>query len=56
MFPKNTIERAFELARGGECRSINDIRQQLKIEGCANYDAHLSGLSIKRQLVALMKQ
>ncbi len=52
----NTVARAFELARGGACRNVDDIRRQLKHEGYVNYEAHLSGLSIRKQLVALMRQ
>lgn len=52
---QGTISRAFELARGGQCRTIEDIRQQLKREGYSGYNEHLSGLSIKKQLSGLMK-
>ena len=56
MAEQDTIVRAFALARGGSCRNMNDIRRELKIEGCGNVDAHLTGLGIKKQLMALMKQ
>ena len=45
-----TIERAFQLARGGACRSIADIRSQLSAEGYDGVHSHLDGMSIKRQL------
>ncbi len=50
-----TVERAFELAREGACHNVGDIRQQLKIEGYSSYEEHLAGVSIKKQLLALMK-
>jgi hypothetical protein len=47
-----TIERAFELARGGSCRTIDDIRQQLTREKFEAVQSHLSGQSIAKQLRA----
>jgi len=49
-----TIERAFQLAREGACRSVGDIRDQLTIEGYDRVLEHLSGMSIKRQLNAAL--
>lgn len=46
----NTIERAFVLASTGTCRSVTDIRTQLKRERYEAVDAHLSGSMIQRQL------
>jgi hypothetical protein len=37
---KTTVERAFELARGGECHNMADIRQALANE---NYASAASG-------------
>lgn len=51
-----TVVRAFELARAGTCRSIEDIRRALRLEGYSLVEQHLVGASIKKQLVALMKQ
>ena len=45
-----TLERAFALARSGSCATVNDIRQQLRVERFDQVDAHLSGASIARQL------
>ena len=56
MSQTNTVVRAFELARSDSCRTVDDIRQQLKREGCANCEAHLSGASIRKQLVSLLNQ
>jgi hypothetical protein len=49
-----TIERAFQLAREGACRSVGDIRDQLTSEGYDRVLEHLSGMSIKRQLNAAL--
>lgn len=46
----NTIERAFVLASAGECRTVTDIRSQLKRERFDSVDAHLSGGVIQKQL------
>ena len=49
------IERAFELARAGSCRSVNDVRQALRREGYEGVHAHLHGTTINRQITALIK-
>jgi hypothetical protein len=50
MQDQTTIERAFELARSGDCDSVNQIRQKLKAERFDQVDAHLAGPAIARQL------
>lgn len=49
----STIERAFELARSGDCRSVLEIRQRLKAERHPLVDEHLTGHSIRRELAKL---
>lgn len=51
MSNKTTVERAFELAREGQCRSVDDIRRQLKAERFDAVEGHLSGGTLRRQLV-----
>lgn len=51
----NTVERAFELARSGTCKTILEIRSQLKRERYGSVDSHLEGPVLRRQLTALMK-
>jgi hypothetical protein len=51
---QTTLERAFILAQTGSCRSVSDIRSQLKREQRESVDAHLAGMSIQRQLKNLM--
>jgi len=46
----STIERAFELARAGSCRTIEEIVRQLRQEQMDQVDAHLGGSSIRKEL------
>ena len=52
----HTLERAFELAKAGECASIDDIRRRLKAEQYSQVDAHLAGSAVRRQLLELCKE
>jgi hypothetical protein len=54
MTGENPIERAFELARSGECQDMRELEQKLKREGFTNVLSHLSGPSIRRQINDLM--
>jgi hypothetical protein len=54
-FPPTTVERAFDLARSGECRTIEDIRRRLKTERFSDVDQNLHSPSLKKQLQELMK-
>ena len=47
------MERAFALAEGGACESLNAIRKQLKAEGYAEA-GQLSGRSIRHQLMRII--
>ena len=49
-----TLERAFELARSGECDSVNGLRQRLRRGGYDAVHLHLHGAAINKQLVDLM--
>ncbi|MFG6284291.1 hypothetical protein [Sphingomonas sp. S6] len=46
----SVIQRAFQLAIGGGCHSVADIRRKLSAEGYESVGAHLHGASIQRQL------
>ena len=52
MNEKSTLERALELARQSNCRTVEEIRRTLKSEGYSNIEQHLVGASIKKQLNA----
>ena len=54
--PLSTLERAFELARSGECASTSEIRQRLKQERYDSVEANLKGPSITRQLRLLCEE
>ena len=54
--PPSTLERAFQLARTGECLNLSEIRQRLKRERHDQVDAHLQGHAIGRQLKALCEE
>ena len=47
---QSTLERAFILAETGSCRTVGDIRTQLKREQRDSVDAHLAGSMIQQQL------
>jgi hypothetical protein len=51
---KTTVERAFELARSGSCKSVSEIKRRLTTERYENVGSHLAGGSIGRQLKGLL--
>ncbi len=51
-----TVERAFELARSGECVGVDDVRRVLKRERHDAVDAHLAGPSLTKRLRALCEE
>lgn len=50
----NNIERAYELARGGECKSITEIQKKLRAEGY--YLSNLEGRELRRALRQLCRE
>ena len=52
---QNTVQRAFDLARNGTCRTIGQLRADLRVEKCEGIEEHLAGKSLVRQLQAIMK-
>jgi len=55
-FRPTIAERAFELARSGECASVADVRTCLRKEGYIHVASHLSGSSITGPLRLLCEQ
>jgi hypothetical protein len=53
---KTTIERAYELAGSGSCKTIKDIERQLQKEQRESIHAHLQSTVLKKQLKALMNK
>jgi hypothetical protein len=49
-----TIERAFELARSGECRTMPELKHRLRRERLDCVDSHLAGKWTRTQLIELM--
>ena len=52
---RTTVERAFDLARSGDCRTLPDLVAALKRERHESVEAHLAGPSIRRDLKRLWK-
>ena len=53
---RGTVERAFDLARCGKYTSVHEIRLQLRREGYSSVEEHTAGVSIRKQLLALMAE
>ena len=51
---RTTIERAFDLARSGECRTLDELKHRLRQERMESVDFHLAGKLTKSQLSELM--
>lgn len=49
-FRPTTIERAYQLAGGGVCRTVGDVKAALHQEGFSSIQDHLHGLTITRAL------
>lgn len=52
-FRPTTIERAYQLAKSGSCRTVSDVKDGLRSEGYANVQDHLHGPTIARALRSL---
>jgi hypothetical protein len=46
------LERAFQLAKSGDCRSVDEVRKKLASEGY--YATQITGKTLLRQLQALI--
>jgi hypothetical protein len=49
----SAIEKAFELARSGECRSVSQIIRRLPEEDRQEVEAHLNEPAARRELILL---
>lgn len=56
MKTRNTVERAFDLARSAGVQDLAELRQVLKSEGYEAVEGHLGGLAIRKQLRAIMAE
>ena len=50
------IERAFELARSGQCRSVSEIIRRLPREDRAEVEAHLADHAARRELILMCSE
>lgn len=50
------LERAFDLARNGTCRSVEEIAKRLKQEHYESVETHLGGASLRKELRQLCAQ
>jgi hypothetical protein len=50
------LERAFQLARSGECRNVTAVRKRLIMEGYANVHSQLSGRGLVNQIHDICKK
>ena len=48
-----TVERAYQLAKSGECNGIGQIRERLRAEGYGRADSQISGQTFRSQLKKL---
>jgi hypothetical protein len=53
---KPLLERAFELARSGDCVGTGEVRARLKAEGYEMIDAALWGPALRQQLKVLLRE
>ena len=51
-----TLERAYELARGGGCRTVGEIKQALQSEGFERIQDSLSGPTLTSALRKLCQE
>lgn len=53
MYRLTTLERAYELARSGDCLNVDDVAKVLKREGYHDVRSQLSGPKLRRTLNSL---
>ncbi len=44
------LERAYDLARSGACKTVKDIKARLKAEDYEHVNSHLDGLRVRNAL------
>jgi hypothetical protein len=53
---RGAIERAFDLAKSGQCRSVSEIVRRLPVEDRQAVEAHLAEPNARRQLILLCSE
>jgi hypothetical protein len=56
MTRKAAIQRAFDLARSGQCRSVSEIIRRLPAEEREAVEAHLAEHNARRELILLCSE
>jgi hypothetical protein len=56
MASETAIERAFDLARSGQCRSISEIIRRLPAEDRGTVEAHLNEPGARRELILICSE
>jgi hypothetical protein len=49
----STLERAYALARSGQCRDLESLKARLRADGCRAVDALLAQRSVRGHLGAI---
>jgi hypothetical protein len=49
----STLERAYALARSGQCCNVDRLKDRLKADGCRAVDALLAARSVRGHLAAI---
>ena len=49
----STLERAYFLARSGECCNVGRLKDRLKADGCRAVDSLLAARSVREHLAAI---
>ena len=47
----SAIDRAFELARSGQCRSVSEVIRRLPVDDRVTVEAHLALPTARRELI-----
>jgi hypothetical protein len=52
----SAIDRAFDLAKSGQCRSVSEIIRRLPVDDRAVVEAHLAQPSARRELILICSE
>ena len=56
MIRGTAIERAFDLAKSGQCRSVSEIVRRLPVEDRQAVEAHLTKPNARRELILVCSE
>jgi hypothetical protein len=52
----SAIERAFDLAKSGQCRSVSEVIRRLPVEDRQEVQTHLTAHNARRELILLCSE